>query len=347
MKAVLMERGRLWVDTLPEPEPERGEVLVRSRACGICGSDLHAVKHTEAFVATSREAGGAFKLTTFDPVVLGHEFSAEIVAYGPGTERRFAPGTLVCSVPVLLRDEFVGLGYSTSAPGGFAELMILSERLLVPVPSGTPAHCAALTEPLAVGLHAVNKARLSGSEAIAVMGAGPVGLAVLIALKHRGAGPVIVSDFSPARRALAERLGADAVVDPRIASPLANPLFAKEVLARDRDVVIFECVGVRGIIDQIFVAAPRNARIVVVGVCLEHDASRPLIAINKELSVQYVLGYTTDEFAETLRFIADGAIDVSQLVTDRVGLDGVAAAFAALADPERHAKIIVEPQRPS
>jgi len=338
MKAVLMERGRLWVDDVPDPRPERGEVLVRTRACGICGSDLHAVKHTDAFVATSREAGGAFKLTTFDPVVLGHEFSAEVVDYGPGTERRFAPGTLVCSVPVLQRDGFVGVGYSSVVPGGFAELMVLSERLLLPVPSGTPADRAALTEPLAVGLHAVNKARLAGHESIVVMGAGPVGLAVLIALKHRGAGPVVVSDFSPARRALAERLGADAVVDPKRAAP-----FGHEALGRDRDVVIFECIGVRGIIDGIFVAAPHDARIVVVGVCLEHDVSRPLIAINKELSVQYVLGYSIDEFAETLRFIGDGAVDVAPLITGRVGLDGVADAFAALADPERHAKIIVEP----
>ena len=338
MRAVLMERGRLWVDAVPDPTPLHGEVLVRSRACGICGSDLHAVKHTDAFVATSREAGGAFKLTTFEPVVLGHEFSAEIVDYGPGTEHRLAPGTLVCSVPMLLRPDFVGIGYSPVAPGGFAELMVLSEQLLIPVPTGTPAHCAALTEPLAVGLHAVNKARLAGGESILIMGAGPVGLAVLIALKHRGAGPVVVSDFSPARRALAERLGADAVVDPNASSP-----FARDALGRDRDVVIFECIGVRGIIDQIFVAAPRNARIVVVGVCLEQDVSRPLIAINKELAVQYVLGYSTAEFAESLRFVADGVVDVALLVTDRIGLDGVASAFVALADPERHVKIVVEP----
>src|SRR5215831_8956839 len=85
MRAALMERGRIWVDDVPDPTPLTGEVLVRTRSCGICGSDLHAARHTDAFVATSREAGGAFKLTTFAPVVLGHEFSAEIVDYGPDT----------------------------------------------------------------------------------------------------------------------------------------------------------------------------------------------------------------------------------------------------------------------
>ena len=114
MRATLMEKGRLWVAEVPDPVPGPGEVLVKSIACGICGSDLHAARHTEQFVATSREAGGAFKLTTLAPVVLGHEFCAEVVDYGPGTPRDLAPGTLVCSVPVLLREQMVGLGYPPS-----------------------------------------------------------------------------------------------------------------------------------------------------------------------------------------------------------------------------------------
>ena len=96
-------------------------------------------------------------------------------------------------------------------------------------------------------------------------------------------------------------------------------------------------------IDEIFLAAPRNARIVVVGVCLQMDHSRPLIAINKELNVQYVLGYSLEEFSQTLAFIADGAYDVAPLITASVSLDETAGAFAALADPETHAKILVTP----
>ena len=103
MRAVLMEKGRLWVEEMAEPKPGPGEVLVKSRACGICGSDLHAAQHTDAFVATSRETGGAFKLTTFNPVVLGHEFCAEVVENGPGTTGKFKPGQLVCSAPMLAR----------------------------------------------------------------------------------------------------------------------------------------------------------------------------------------------------------------------------------------------------
>lgn len=345
MRATLMERGRLWAAEVPDPVPARGEVLVKSLACGICGSDLHAARHTEQFVATSREAGGAFKLTTLAPVVLGHEFCAEIVDYGPDTPRELAPGTPVCSVPLLTRANPIGIGYSDEVPGGFAEYMVLSAALLAPVPGGLPADHAALTEPMAVGRHAVAKAGLRGDETHLVIGCGPVGLAVIAALRAQGAGPVLAADYSPRRRQLAEQMGAHEVIDPAVGSPFhGRPQGSLQAaLPRDGRTVIFECVGVPGMLDQVFLGAPQDARIVVVGVCLERDQSRPLIAINKELCVQYVLGYTLDEFRETLSLIAEGRIDVAPLITGAVGLDGVAGAFRDLADPEQHAKILVKP----
>ena len=337
MRAVLMQRGRLWVEELPDPEPGPGEVLVRTQACGICGSDLHAAQHTEDFVNTSREAGGAFKLTTFDPVVLGHEFSATIVDYGPGTERRLPVDTLVTSIPVLLRDRPEAVGYSNEIPGGFGEYMLLSERMLNPVPAGTPASAAALTEPLAVGYHAVNKASLSGNEACLVIGCGPVGLAVITALRARGAGPIVATDFSPGRRRFAALQGADIVLDPAVDEPF------KSGDIKGRPLTVFECVGVPGVIDDIFLRAPRDTRIVVVGVCLQTDHIRPLIAINKELSLNFVLGYSVEEFAESLECIADGRFDISNLISHQIGLADVAGAFEALKDPEKHAKVLVCP----
>jgi threonine dehydrogenase-like Zn-dependent dehydrogenase len=296
-----MERGRIWVDDVPTPVPGKGQVLVKSAACGICGSDLHAAAHAEEFVKTSREAGGAFKLTTLEPVVLGHEFCAEVVDYGPETPHRFNPGALVCSVPMLRASPPIPVGYSDQVPGGFAQYMLLSESLLLEVPTGTPAPVAALTEPMAVGLHAVRKARLNGSEAALVLGCGPVGL------------------------------------------PATDDPFGHPDLRKPEDVVVFECVGVPGMLDNVFLSAPQNARIVVVGVCLQMDHARPLIAINKELSVQYVLGYTFDEFAQSLTAIADGRFDVANLVSAVVGLNGVADAFDALRTPDEHAKIVVSP----
>ncbi len=338
MKAALMENGRIWVDTVPDPEPRLGEVLVKSAGCGICGSDLHAYRHTEEFVATSRESGGAFRLTTMNPVVLGHEFCAEVVDYGPGTQRRLPVGTLVCAIPALPRGGgFEPIGYSEDAPGGFAEYFLLNERLMMPVPPGLSWELAALTEPMAVGHHAINKARLDG-EAVLVIGAGPVGLAVIANLKQRGVGPVVVAELSPGRRALAERLGADVVVDPAAGSPYAVP-----EISRAKGLVIFECVGVPGMIGQIFLDAPREAKIVVVGVCLQQDVSRPLIAINKELNVQYVLGYSIDEFTESLNMIADGTLDVEAMITHRIALEDVPRAFDDLGSPEVQGKVLVQP----
>lgn len=339
MKAALMERGRIWVDTVPDPEPQAGELLVKSVACGVCGSDLHAAKHTEEFVAASREAGGAFRLTTLNPVVLGHEFCAEVVDYGPDTKRSVPIGDLICAIPALPRaGNFEAVGYSENVPGGFAEYMVLNERLSIPVPAGTSRQLAALTEPMAVGYHAVNKAQLAGNESVLVIGAGPVGLAVIASLKHRNAGPVAVAEFSPARRALAVLMGADAVVDPREQSP-----YELGAVARADALTIFECVGVPGMIGAIFLDAPRHARIVVVGVCLLEDVTRPLVAVNKELNVQYVLGYSLDEFKDTLGMIADGTLNVEPIITDEVSLDEVAATFEELGHPDKQGKVLVAP----
>jgi threonine dehydrogenase-like Zn-dependent dehydrogenase len=109
--------------------------------------------------------------------------------------------------------------------------------------------------------------------------------------------------------------------------------------------VFFECVGVPGVIDQMMVGAQRGCRFVIVGVCMEQDHLHPLTAIGKELSLQFVLAYTPEEFARTLRHIAEGEILVDPLITGRVGVSGVAQAFADLRSPERHAKILVEPWR--
>ena len=333
-----MERGTLRKVEVDEPIPKKGEVLVKSIACGICGSDLHAAKHTEDFVKTSRESGGAFKLTTFSPVILGHEFCAEIVDYGPNTEKSLSPGTLVCAAPVLLRDPFLSIGFSEKTPGGFSQYMLLSESVMQPVPSGVGAEDAALTEPVAVALHAINKASLEGTDEIVVVGCGPVGLAILTILKSSFKGQIIASDFSPQRRSLAEKVGAHQVVNPQEASP-----FSSKFLKKNKKTVVFECVGVPGVIDDIILEAPQNSKLVVVGVCLQKDSFRPLIAINKEISMQFVLGWSMEEFSESLNKIASGEIDASALITKQITLDQVSDTFKELSSPNEDAKVLVKP----
>jgi len=315
-------------------------------------------------VDASRRAGSAFVMDLTRDVVFGHEFCAEILEHGPGTEKKLKPGTRVCSMPVAVqldgdRARVHTVGYSNLVPGGFGERMVLNEMLLLEVPNGLPTEHAALTEPMAVGWHAVEKARLAGGEIPLVVGCGPVGLAVIAALEIRGVHPIVAADFSPARRALAEKMGADIVVDPAAHSPYtrwtdeASPAgFDPDSLSallgigpQRKPGVIFECVGAPGVIQQLFEAAYRDTRIIVAGVCMDQDRFEPFFGITKELNVQFALGYTPDEFALTLTHLAEGAIDVAPMITGKVGLGGVRDAFQELAHPEKHAKILVEPWR--
>lgn len=339
MRAAIFRGGDLVVDTLPDPVPAQGQVLVKTLACGICGSDLHAAKHAHRMVAVTKRIPGRVPMDLARDVVFGHEFCCEVLDYGPRTERRIKPGTRVCSMPLMMEaDGPKGMGYSNTYVGGYAERMVLSAPLMLEVPNGLPTEHAALTEPLAVGVHAVEKANLAGNEAPLVVGCGPVGLAVIAALKLKGIHPIVAADFSSKRRELAVLMGADIVVDPAVESPYAK-------LAADKRAAVFECVGVPGLIQQIFEKAPRDARVVVVGVCMEPDTIEPLFAIFKELNLQFVLGYTPEEFARSLRLLAEGKVDAEALITGKVGLEGVKGAFEELGNPERHTKILVEPWR--
>jgi threonine dehydrogenase-like Zn-dependent dehydrogenase len=357
VRAAVMRDSKLVVDQVDLPVPGEGEVLVKTLACGICGSDLHALKFGQQMVDTSVETGGSFTMDLGRDVVMGHEFCAEILDFGPGTAKDLKPGTRVCSVPMTFRGGQVKtIGYSNDVPGGYSENMVLFEPMLLEVPNGLSTELAALTEPMAVGHHAVQMAKMT-NEIPLVVGCGPVGLAVISALKVLGVGPIIAADFSSTRRSLAETMGADVVVNPADNSPYES---WKEYASKDaagldlppdlltqqqtfREGVFFECVGIPGVIDQMMVGAPRGCRVVVVGVCMEHDHFRPLIGINKELNLQFVLGYTADEFAETLSSIAEGKLNAEPLITGSVGLDGVPKAFSDLGDPEKHAKIMVDP----
>jgi threonine dehydrogenase-like Zn-dependent dehydrogenase len=157
----------------------------------------------------------------------------------------------------------------------------------------------------------------------------------------KGVEPIVAGDFSPMRRALAEKMGAHVVVDPK-----AERLVDAYRRAADlRPAAVFECVGVPGLIEDVMKQAPHGAKVVVAGVCMETDHIRPMIGINKELSLQFVLGYTPGEFMDTLAALGDGRIGVAPLVTGKVGVEGVAQAFTDLGNPERHAKILVEPWR--
>lgn len=337
MRASVLRDGRMiYRDDLPDPTPGPGQVLVAVRACGICGSDLHFAAHGgKVLEMSSRVAGGSggMDVDLSRDIFMGHEFSAEVLEAGPGTDTH-PPGTLVTSLPVLLSDKGVEpIVYSNTVLGGYAERMLLSAPLLLPIPNGLDHRHAALTEPMAVGLHAVNKSLIKVDETALVLGCGPIGIAIIAAMRVRGVENIVAADFSPKRRELATLMGAHQTLDPAQGSPFDVTKAA----------VVFEAVGVPGVIDDVLLSARSGTRLVVAGVCMESDTIHPFFGTAKEISIQFSLAYDFDEFRDSLRAIAEGDIDVSPLITAEVGLDDVGAAFDDLADPERHCKILVTP----
>ena len=347
MRAAVMRDWELRVDELPDPVPGPGQVLTKVIACGICGSDLHLLRHGRQQLELAAELDDGqppdpLRPVPFVPerdVVMGHEFCCEVVELGPGCDN-LSTGDIVVSLPVAFDTEGLhGVGFSNRYNGGYAELMVVNELMAIKVPTALSPRLAALTEPLAVGVHAVAKSGVQSGDAALVIGLGPVGLAVIAELRMRGIGPIVGADFSPKRRDLAARLGADEVVDPAV----ERAVDAWRRIDGTRPLVIFEAVGVPGMIDQAMRMAPKGTRILVVGACMQPDTFHPMIGIGRELSIQFVLGYEPQEFGGALTAIADGRVDLDPWLTGSVGVEGIPQAFVDLDHPDAHAKILVEP----
>jgi 2-desacetyl-2-hydroxyethyl bacteriochlorophyllide A dehydrogenase len=339
MRAAVLRNGRMIErDDVTEPVPGPGQVLVGVKACGICGSDLHFAKYGADVLELNNQIDGfggrgGMQIDLNHDIFMGHEFSAEVLEAGPDTDAP-APGTLVTSLPVLVSSTgFEPIVYSNKTIGGYAERMLLSAPLLTPIPNGLDPRHAALTEPMAVGLHAVNKSAIERGETALVLGCGPIGIAIIAGLRRRGVETIVAADYSARRRELADTMGATTTVDPANGSPFDDT----------SPRVVFEAVGVPGIIDDVLRRAPVGARVVVAGVCMQADTVHPYFAIAKQINLQFVLAYDGAEFTDCLRAIAEGDIDVTPMITGEVGLDGVGAAFDDLAHPDVHCKILVTP----
>ena len=381
MKSVVCHDAELTIENLTELVPLKGQVLLDIIRCGICGSDLHMQHSCDHMHNLAERVGFKGVAKNSDKFVMGHEFCGKIIDYGPKMRRKLKTDTLVCAMPLLYLDNlgYQSTGLSPNASGGYAEQVLVQSNLMFEVPNGLDADNAAMTEPMAVALHAVRRSRIKTSEPAIVIGCGSVGLGIILMLKATGVKKVIASDYSASRRKLAERCGADIVINPANNSPFENwkelgllgnaaealnyglGIFDKiqstgipwwhawrvvdKLGALPKRPVIFECVGVPGILQHIIDGAPLFSKIVGVGVCMQSDRIEPALAINKEIEMQFVLGYTPLEFRDALHMIAEGKIDCSPLITGIVGLDGISNAFSALRDPEQHAKILIDPKK--
>ncbi|MBL6751701.1 MAG: alcohol dehydrogenase catalytic domain-containing protein [Nevskia sp.] len=329
----------LSIETIPTPKAGPGELVLRVHHCGICGSDLHATQE------------GTFLVP--DGTVLGHEFAGEIVETGaPG----WKVGEMVTAVPVYSCVDCAALGeckdglgilcprvrivgLHVDVPGAYAEYVKVSAREAMRLPAQVKTREGATTEPLAVGLHAVRSGKVGIGDRVLVLGAGPIGLAVAIFARICGARNVVVSEYAPARREAAGRLGATAVIDP--AREDVGAAFRQHAGAPPD--VIFESVGIPGMIQKCVEMAGVHTRVVVVGVCMHEDRFAPMIANFKEISIQFVMGYGRPDWRVVLDLLDSGRVDPRALITDEVSLAQLPAAFEGLRKPSTQIKILVRP----
>jgi (R,R)-butanediol dehydrogenase/meso-butanediol dehydrogenase/diacetyl reductase len=333
-------RGDVRLDEIPPPPPPGpGELQLRVLWCGICGTDVEEYRHGPLFVpvdqpnpATGRQA----------PLVLGHEFSGEVIALGAGASRfaegqRVAVDTLIwCGrcfwclrhqVSLCERLAAVGL----MADGGLAEFCNVPETTCLPVSDNLSDEAAALAETLAVGVRALRRGRLTVGDRIAVVGGGPVGLMALQAALASGAASATLIEPRADRRDIGAAVGASRVVCPE-ASP--------EVFA---DLVI-ECSGNANAVHTALTAARKGGRVVLVGLY-----SRPttvpfldIVTTEKEMLGSFSHVYDED-FASALALLGRGTVQTEPIISDRVALhDALEHGLLALErEPEAHLKILV------
>ena len=337
--AVFKEMSKpLVIETVSDPVPTAHDIILKVKNCGICGSDLHMTEPT----STMPLALGS---------VMGHEFAGEVIEVGSAVKHLWKPGDRLAGFPVICCGDHtpcinfglrgscakmlsVGLG---AAPGAYAEFVRIGANSGYKLPQSVSFREGAMVEPLAVGLHAVDMARMPRGATVLIIGAGPVGLATMLWAKFLGARHVIVSEKAEVRRQMAAKFGATAAIDP------GEPLVAQvQKIAGKAPDVIFECVGVPGLLNTTMMEAPRGGRIVVAGVCQQPDTILPLMGIVKELEIQFVLGYRPDDFDYVIAMIAGDRIEVGHMVTDIVDLDALPAAFEALRRPSHQCKVMLE-----
>jgi (R,R)-butanediol dehydrogenase / meso-butanediol dehydrogenase / diacetyl reductase len=332
--------GKMELRDIPDPEPASGEVVVEVAYCGVCGSDLHEY----ASEAPSMRAAGVFQ------PVMGHEFTGVISALGAGVIG-VSHGDFVVVHPggpcgdcyycrsgaANLCAEQVGTGYRKQ--GAYAQQVVVSAAQALPLPGVSSLEAAALTEPLGVAIHALNRGGLRAGETVFLAGGGPIGLLTLLAARHKKAGKIIVSEQAASRREIALRLGADHAVDPaQVASVQVRQL--TDGVGCDLAV---ECVGIAATMDDCLASTRRGGRIVVAGAFEQPYSVNLLNLLLQEHSIAGTFGYAS-EFEEARDLIVGGKIDVSPLISRVVSLEELPSVFEQLtSDRNRDQKVLVRP----
>ena len=342
MKAAFIQNGAVYVGDVADPIPSKGQALVRTHSCGMCASEQHFLKSGQNVIDLSRKHGGPYAALDFSrPFVPGHEYVGEVIDYGPDSKRSVKVGRRVTSVPVMRSaGGHAVIGFSHECPGGWGELMLLDENALIEIPSDLDDDMAAMTEPLAVGLEHARRGRPNKNDVALVIGCGAIGLGVIAGLKLLGIGPVIAADFHPARRDIALSMGAHIAIDPREASPYTSI----PDIGNRRANLVYECVGLPGLLSQIVASVAFEARVVMGGYCMEAEQLFVFAAQNKRLTIHFAAGEEQQDMELALRSIANGAIDVRPWLSQRIGLNSVADAIAKMSGPFAPVRSLIDPR---
>jgi threonine dehydrogenase-like Zn-dependent dehydrogenase len=247
------------------------------------------------------------------------------------------------------------IGYNPETPGGFGEYFLMTEAITQVVPTDLPSELMCIADAMAVGWSYVRRANLQPNEIPLVIGCGAIGLSAIAALKRRGIGPILAADFVESRRQTALVMGADVVIDPAEISPFRK---WKEVAygdpdkARDlwnnlgaRGCVVFECVGMPGVLDSIIKSCERATRIFSAGGAPQGDHLHTMVAKNKGLNIQFGGGPSTPDWNEAFQEVANGRLDVRPMLGRVIGLDEMPEAIQEARDARGPARIVLDPRK--
>jgi threonine dehydrogenase-like Zn-dependent dehydrogenase len=343
MRAVVLREGRLEVRETADPMPGEGELLLRTLSTAICASDVHFMDHPELGIddPTGRSLYDADR-----DIVMGHEFVGEVIGHGPGCGDQFPVGTRVTSMPVRLLNGFSEIriiGQHPEAQGSFGELLVVPELLAKAVPGDVPDDAIAVVDAFAVGEFYVRSSEIAPGEIPIVIGAGAIGLSAVAALASRGIEPIVVSDFNPQRRALAEQFGAHVLVDPADRSPFD----VWRELAAERGAAgppaVFECVGASGLVQAIVDETEFGSRIYVAGGWYSGDSVDCTVASRQGVTIQFGGGPQPEDWYGTLDAVLEGRLDPLPSIGRTIGLDDVPAALDETRRSEGPPRIVVHP----
>lgn len=333
MKAVITQglHRPLRVDSLPDPVPGPGEVVLKVARCGICGSDLHMTEDAAYGIKPGE--------------VLGHEFAGEVVALGPGVTG-LANGDRVSAIPLAgcgrcpacLAGEPAWCAEFTLQGGGYAEYVRTRANQCIRLPRAASLADGAIIEPLAVALHGVMLSEVKPHDKVLVLGAGPIGLGVAFWARRMGAARVVVQDIVPHQQERALAMGAtDFIVDRE------DPVAASDRALGGKADIVYECVGVPGLIAQAARQVRVKGTVLILGLCTRPDSFVPFEVLSKELRLQTSAFFKRQEYEAALDALDAGAAQPRLLVSDTIGLEQVPQSFEALKSRTHHCKVLIAP----